>query len=319
MDNQYLPSGENVFTPLSYSLLVRYISGLLLADAVLLRLSSWRSSGCCGLLQQKYSPPCRERSVAYGIREVWGAVVTTLLLRAMRHSSTGGNRQSHGVGNGTQGGRTGNQSFGYGGKQATLEPLKPSTYSSQSLSLSSSASAPSRDGWNTSCPVYEKIRPEYNAITDPYCPYTRTKQFKQHHIKQLKLEKLPPEQMSKSLSLDLKTGFIMTNSTQEMKRPTSTPDNQFLFGSKTLPMPTMTISDEPTENVIQSETELEVLKAILSREGYLKRLANLVKRLEKKFKPEIADILDLLRIASVNVVEAIVEWKKVKKVSLSHP
>jgi hypothetical protein len=37
-----------------------------------------------------------------------------------------------------------------------------------------------------------------------------------------------------------------------------------------------------------------------------------VKKVERKFNPEIADILDLVRIASVEVVEAIGKWREIK-------
>jgi hypothetical protein len=185
-------------------------------------------------------------------------------------------------------------------RPGTLEPLR-------TISQSSSQSAREVGGWDTSCPVSETIRKEYNAVSDPYCPYTRTHTFKQHMSRQLKLDKLSKEQISKSLSLDLNTGIIL-NSTHE--RPTSAPENP-LHLQKASPQ-TITISAEPSGNVAESETELEVLKAILSREAYLPRLAKVVNKMEKKFKPEIADLLDLIRISTVGAVEAILSWRKVK-------
>lgn len=170
--------------------------------------------------------------------------------------------------------------------------------------------------WNTATPVNEIIIKEYDAVSDPYCPYTRTKQFKQHFHKQLKLEKLTTkQQVSKTLSYDLNTGLntSLTDLNPSNHRPNSAPDNQIqplqhsFYSQKTI-----TISAEPSGNVIESETELEVLKTILTREGYLTRLLKIVKKIEKKFKPEIADILDMIRISSVNVIEAIVAWRAVK-------
>ena len=59
--------------------------------------------------------------------------------------------------------------------------------------------------------------------------------------------------------------------------------------------------------------ELDVLKAILNREGYLNRVAKSARTVHKKFKPEVADILDLIRAASIDVCEAIIRWREVKQ------
>jgi hypothetical protein len=184
-------------------------------------------------------------------------------------------------------------------RPGTLEPLK--------AAASQSSSKSGATGWDTSCPLSETIRKEYNAVSDPYCPYAHTRHFKQHLSRQMKLDKLSKEQISKSLSLDLNTGIVL-NSTYE--RPTSAPQNALT--SQMASPQTITVSAEPSGNVAESETELEVLKAILSREGYLPRLAKVVNKMEKKFKPEIADLLDLIRIATVGVVEAILAWRRVK-------
>ena len=58
-------------------------------------------------------------------------------------------------------------------------------------------------------------------------------------------------------------------------------------------------------------TELEVLKCILLREGYLKRLRDLgVNAGGSGNRVEVVDILDLLRIATVDTVECIVRWRE---------
>lgn len=166
--------------------------------------------------------------------------------------------------------------------------------------------------WDASTPITQNIRQEYNAISDPYCPYTRTKHFKRHIAKQMKLEKLSHDQLSKSASLDLNTGLITSTKND---RPTSAPNkgnNHVVPPYMSSSQPSMTISVEPVGNILESESELEVLKTIILREGYLTRLWKIIQKLEKKFKPEIADLLDLIRMASVDVVEAISEWRKVK-------
>mgnify|MGYP003386845513 CR=1 FL=1 len=78
----------------------------------------------------------------------------------------------------------------------------------------------------------------------------------------------------------------------------------------------ITFSIEPKNNVVEGQAELEVLKCILCREGYLNRLHNSAKTVGKKFKPEVADILDLVRAASVDLIEAIVRWREAKVIRL---
>ena len=67
--------------------------------------------------------------------------------------------------------------------------------------------------------------------------------------------------------------------------------------------------------------ELEVLKCILNREEYMKKLLRAVRTIDKKFKPEIADFIDIIRISSVDVIEAIVNWRelKVSRILMSVP
>lgn len=57
--------------------------------------------------------------------------------------------------------------------------------------------------------------------------------------------------------------------------------------------------------------ELEVLKAVMAREAYLERLQRQAKGMTKRFQDEVADTLDLLRVASVEVVEAVIAWREV--------
>ena len=58
--------------------------------------------------------------------------------------------------------------------------------------------------------------------------------------------------------------------------------------------------------------ELEVLKSILNREAYLVRLQSLSKTLCRKFRPELADMIDIIRTATVDVLENLVIWRQAK-------
>jgi hypothetical protein len=65
-------------------------------------------------------------------------------------------------------------------------------------------------------------------------------------------------------------------------------------------------------NNTAATAEYEVLKAIVSREQYLTRLQQTVRTVGKTFKPEIADVLDLYRMASLDVMEKIILWREAK-------
>eukprot|EP00605_Chrysophyceae_sp_TOSAG23-4_P000095 GSChrysophyteH1.ASY1.ANO1.100.1 assembled CDS len=78
-------------------------------------------------------------------------------------------------------------------------------------------------------------------------------------------------------------------------------------------LPTGGITESSEANLEEGKAELEVLKAILNREGYLNRLQRSARTVNKKFKPEVADILDLVRAATLDVVECIVRWREAKR------
>ena len=80
----------------------------------------------------------------------------------------------------------------------------------------------------------------------------------------------------------------------------------------------ITFSTEAKESEQTIEAlELEVLKSILNREAYLTRLKSLSRTVSRKFKPEIADIIDLIRAATLDVLESIVVWREAK-VTVKH-
>ena len=199
-------------------------------------------------------------------------------------------------------------------KNPKLEPLRHST-SQPSMGRGHGHEAKDFD---TRSPAYESVRQMYDATTDPYCPYTRTTTFKKHMKGRKKLEKLSQSdgggKMSKSLQREPKP--FMTTTMKNMDRPASAPQKEQIpkhqvqneYGASG----GVTISSEPSGNAAEGQAELEVLKAILNREGYLVRLYKTVRTIQRKFKPEIADIIDLVRNATIDVVEAIEKWRNIK-------
>lgn len=75
----------------------------------------------------------------------------------------------------------------------------------------------------------------------------------------------------------------------------------------------VTFSSEVSGTAEEGGAELEVIKCIINREGYLKRVKGDFKGMGRNLKPELADSLDYLRVSSVDVVQAIVRWREVKK------
>ena len=156
---------------------------------------------------------------------------------------------------------------------------------------------------------------DYDANEDPYNVYSRTKRLQatiqkdNEHIKVQKmltsksLDSLPPPE----------TGLAGT-AMKKMHRiefPVEEPFPKYTLPNVSTDKSGMTISVDSSAE--ESHAELEVLKAILNRESYLSRLHASVRTIDKKFKAEIADVLDFIRAASVDVVEALVSWREVKK------
>ena len=78
------------------------------------------------------------------------------------------------------------------------------------------------------------------------------------------------------------------------------------------PDPSLTYGRDDT---VAPELELEVLKAILLREGYLHRIAEVAgtKEAAKTVPTALPDLLDLCRIATVEVVEAVASWRSAQR------
>lgn len=77
----------------------------------------------------------------------------------------------------------------------------------------------------------------------------------------------------------------------------------------------MTVSAEPRSHYHEGQAELNVLKAILHREGILTELNTTVKKVEKKFQQIIIGLLDMIRQTSLEVVNAIENWRAIKVLS----
>lgn len=106
-----------------------------------------------------------------------------------------------------------------------------------------------------------------------------------------------------------------TASMKAMERPLRPPAEKFpkhIVPNNSLGASGLTYSVESEENKRDGGAEFDVLKSILNREGYLNRLYKVVRTVGKKFKPEVADVLDLVRAASLDVVEAVLRWREVK-------
>jgi len=153
---------------------------------------------------------------------------------------------------------------------------------------------------------------DYNAETDPYMPLTRTSKFKKH------MEGMSMSRSMASLGSTNRQPTAMDMFSSSMVDMSRSLSNQFETFPKTqvqndsLPSGGLTFSREPSSNAEESKCELDILKAVLNREGYLNRLEKAVRTINKKFKPEVADIMDLVRAASIEVVECIVKWREAK-------
>ena len=113
---------------------------------------------------------------------------------------------------------------------------------------------------------------------------------------------------------------MMMSSMKPMVRASKEPQEKFpkhvvpnasLFGKSGI-----TISAEDKTGTKDGQSELEVLKAILNREGYLNRLKQVARTVGKKFKPEIADVLDFVRASTLDVIDMIIRWREVKVLKL---
>ena len=109
---------------------------------------------------------------------------------------------------------------------------------------------------------------------------------------------------------------MSTSGMQYMERPLAPMPEKFpkhVVPNTTVGSSGITYSAEvDSGNIEEGKAELEVLKCILNRESYLNRLWKLVRGINKKFKPDVADLIDFVRAATMELVDAIVKWREVK-------
>ena len=74
----------------------------------------------------------------------------------------------------------------------------------------------------------------------------------------------------------------------------------------------ITFASEVGGSAVEGGAELEVIKCIINREGYLKRVKDDFKGMGRDLRPELVDSLDFYRIATVDVVNAIEKWREAK-------
>ena len=230
---------------------------------------------------------------------------------------------------------------------------------------SPSSSNGSSGGWNSGGSVTQKGIPEYNSLSDRYCPRTHTKKFAGHYQTTLKAEKY--EQRRRLAENNKRARLVHTHKMERMRSQGHVPyvadmvlgkdfgdgpsnEQQMLMqrsapgrlgggpgapssppyaGSPLAADQVAELGDRgpgPQQNVSRPHggvtfqraqstdpaTELEVLKTILLREGYLKRLQHSARRRggQTALRADVIDLLDLLRTSTVEVVEAIAKWRR---------
>jgi len=105
-----------------------------------------------------------------------------------------------------------------------------------------------------------------------------------------------------------------STSLQAMRRSLQEPMEQFPRTQvQNASLPTGGITQSAESTIAEGKAELDVLKAILNREGYINRVTRSARSVNKKFKPEIADILDFVRAATLDVIESVVRWREAKR------
>ncbi|GMH87214.1 hypothetical protein TL16_g10785 [Triparma laevis f. inornata] len=156
---------------------------------------------------------------------------------------------------------------------------------------------------------------QYNAEDDVNNPYTRTDKFQKHIYRQRKLESLshaPKVNLSRSLgTISGSLRPMEGNSLSMMGKGSEGKEQSVTVRNMSTITGGVTFSqfNSDRSSTVNPSAELNVLKAVLLREGYLRRLTDLSKQSQKFLEPGLGDLLDILRISSVEVVEAINEWR----------
>ena len=193
-------------------------------------------------------------------------------------------------------------------------------------------------GWNSR--IQSIDIPRYNSLSDRYNPFTHTKKFAKRFANQKRLEEIERrERFSKRQKLltaiDAKKSAMAMSSTQygehanesvsfvadeirniiprrsSHRNAPSTGSPFVLTGRGGMTTPHGVLSFQRTKSSDPS-SELEVLKSILLREGYLERLHHLARRRgdQTALRGEVVDVLDLIRMSTVETIETILKWKR---------
>lgn len=193
--------------------------------------------------------------------------------------------------------------------------------------------------------------PTYDATKDPYCPIAHTQKFKRQRLKRLRQEHFAISKLTKSnlqiachpnrrrleplprtprridangsgrniqesgninklpITLVTKSGGITWCSGTIAKNNATLPSADVEGSARSGPNP---IDAWMPAKSLCPEQELEALKSIILREGYLKRLETTVNDWLSsggEVPDDVGGLLDLIRMATVEVVEALVKWR----------
>ena len=186
-------------------------------------------------------------------------------------------------------------------------------------------------GFDASTSVRDRGIPQYDASKDRNCPYTRSRKFQKHRQRMAKAEVVDSRNKHKAVNLydtapasagggarrrslsrttparlhspAQQSGYGRSRgTTPSVRGPLS---NQ--RGSVATPSGGITFARVQSADPVQ---EMEVLKTILLREGYLQRLKVMADAPNFAVTSEVVDLLDLLRLCTVEVVEAIMKWRR---------
>eukprot|EP00753_Platysulcus_tardus_P012372 PLAT3355.21.p1 GENE.PLAT3355.21~~PLAT3355.21.p1 ORF type:complete len:1015 (-),score=507.57 PLAT3355.21:44-3088(-) len=174
-----------------------------------------------------------------------------------------------------------------------------------------------RPAWNSRVVARERRLPSYDASSDPLCPLSRTPAFKRRSARSKALEAEEERKRRLRSQLTASAPLLPRTADWEMEeerlprrhatgRPGWQPDGGRRGGGVTFSSPTAVAGDDGAA----SEAELEALKAILLREGYLERLEGMAGSSGRgRVTEDVIDCVDLLRLSTVEVVEAIGAWR----------
>lgn len=176
---------------------------------------------------------------------------------------------------------------------------------------------PTRGGFSVDTPVNERGIPEYNAVSDRHCPYTKTAKFLAHYsASQVKKEKSREARSQRLQAAGVKSRRKRRQAWED--RAPSPVDTSAMSKFNTIddaftPSRSITWADaaeaDAGSNDVDPSVELDVLKSILLREGYIERMRNLLRK-SGRVTDEAIDLVDLLRLSTVEVAEAIAVWRR---------